>query len=395
MIFRVVLPRTFCRVPAANFKAGRVPPPDSRCRGSCAPFEAFAPPGGEMTRPAPSAGSFARMAAVIATWMGLLSSAWQIPAQPFQFPTANHALFEQGGEQQFFTGTVGKPWTSGGFGCVRTEGWQMHEGLDIRCRQRDHRGEPTDPVMATADGTVAYLNTKPSLSNFGNYLVLRHSVGGVEIYSNYAHLREIRPGLKVGQAVKAGETIATMGRTANTHEGISKDRAHLHFELNLFVNDRFPAWYKKTFPGQRNDHGVWNGQNLAGLDPRRILLEQRKTGAKFDLLRFIQGQTGLCRVVVRATNFPWLKRYPALIRANARAAKEGIAGYEVALDFNAVAFELIPRAASEIRGKAKFQLLSVNEAESHKNPCRRLVTQRGGRWELTSRGLNALELLTY
>jgi len=318
-----------------------------------------------------------------------------LAAQPFQLPTANHALFEKGAEERFFVGTVGKPWTSGCFGCVRTEGRQMHEGLDIRCLQRDKRGEPTDPIMATTDGTVAYINARPSLSNYGNYIVLRHLVSGIEIYSSYAHLREIRPGLKVGQTVKAGETIATMGRTANTRQGISKDRAHVHFELSLFVNDRFPAWYKKTFPGQRNDHGAWNGQNLVGVDPRLVLLQQRKSGVKFDLLRFIQSQTELCRVVVRAKDFPWLKRYPALVHPNPRAAKEGIAGYEVALNFNAVAFELIPRAASEIRGKGKFQLLSVNEAEQLKNPCRRLVTQRGKQWELTSRGINALELLTY
>jgi len=322
-------------------------------------------------------------------------AATRLLAQPFQLPTANRALFEKGGEERFFVGTVGKPWTSGCFGCVRSEGWQMHEGLDIRCLQRDKRGEPTDPVMAAAEGTVAYINAKPSLSNFGNYIILRHSLNGLEIYSTYAHLREIRGDLRVGQAVKAGETIAIMGRTANTHEGISKERAHVHFELNLFINDRFPAWYRKTFPGQRNDHGAWNGQNLVGLDPRQVLLEEHSLGAKFNLLRVIRSQTELCRVVVRTTNFPWLKRYAALVRSNPKAEKEGVAGYEIALNFNALAFELVPRAASEIKGKAKFQLLSVNEAEHQRNPCRRLVTKRGARWELTSRGLNALELLTY
>ena len=319
----------------------------------------------------------------------------QIIAQPFQLPTANRALFDKGAEEGFFVGTAGKPWTSGCFGCVRSEGWQMHEGLDIRCLQRDKRGEPTDPVMATADGTVAYINAKPSLSNFGNYIILRHSMDGLEIYSTYAHLREIRSGLMVGQAVKAGETIAIMGHTANTREGISKERAHVHFELNLFTNDHFPAWYKKKFPGQRNDHGAWNGQNLVGLDPRQVLLEEHSLGTKFSLLQVIRNQTELCRVVVRATNFPWLKRYAALVRSNPKAEKEGVAGYEIALNFNALAFELIPRAASEIQGKAKFQLLSVNEAEQQRKPCRRLVTKRGARWELTSRGVNALELLTY
>ena len=315
--------------------------------------------------------------------------------QPFQLPTANHALFEKGGEERFFVGTAGKPWTTGTFGCVRSEGWQMHEGLDIRCLQRDARGEPTDPVLATADGTVAYINTRPSLSNYGNYVVLRHQIEGLEVYSLYAHLREVRAGLKPGQAVKSGEPIAIMGRTANTREGISKDRAHVHFELNLLLNERFSRWHKKTFPSERNDHGEWNGQNLLGLDPRLILVEQRQEGAKFSLLRFIQRQTELCRVLVRRTDFPWRRRYSGLIRAYPRAEQEGTAGYEIALNFNGVAFELVPRAASEIKGKGKFQVLSVNEAEYHKNPGRRLVAKRGKRWELTSHGINLLELLTY
>ena len=324
----------------------------------------------------------------------LIASASQ--AQTFQLPTANQALFEKGGEARYFVGTAGKQWMTATFGCVRSGGWQMHEGLDIRCLQRDHSGEPVDPVLATADGTVAYISTRPSLSNYGNYLILRHLVEGLEVYSLYAHLREIRHGLKVGQPVRAGEAVAVMGRTANTHQSISKDRAHLHFELNLLVNDRFTGWYKKTFPDQRNDHGDWNGQNLLGIDSRAILLGQHEqAGAKSSLLGFLQGQTELCRVLVRKTYFPWLKRYAALVRPNPQAEKEGVAGYEIALNFNGVAFELIPRAAAEIKGKGKFQLLSVNEPEYHKNPGRRLVTKKGARWELTSHGLNLLELLTY
>jgi peptidoglycan LD-endopeptidase LytH len=317
-------------------------------------------------------------------------------AQPFHLPTANHALFDaDGGGERFFVGTVGKPWTSGTFGCVRSDGWQLHEGLDIRCLQRDKRGEATDPILATADGMVAYINRKASLSNYGNYIVLRHDLDGIEIFSTYAHLHEVRPDLKPGSPVKAGENVGVMGRTANTREGISKDRAHLHYELSLFVNEQFPAWYKKNFPGQRNDHGQWNGQNLLGLDPRAVLLEQRRLGAKFNLALFIQGQTELCRVIVRATDFPWLRRYTALVRAIPGAPGDGIAGYEIALNFNGIPIELLPRSAAQIKGKSKFQLLSVNETEQQKNPARRLVTKRGTRWELAPRGLSLLELLTY
>jgi murein DD-endopeptidase MepM/ murein hydrolase activator NlpD len=317
-------------------------------------------------------------------------------AESFQLPTANRALFEPNGETRFFVPTVGKTnWTSGCFGCVRSDGWQMHEGLDIRCLKRDKRGEPIDPVMATADGKVAYINTKPSLSNYGNYIVLRHTIDGIEIYSTYAHLREIQPGLKIGDSVKAGETIATMGRTSNTHEGISKERAHVHFELGLFINEKFPAWYKKAFPGQRNDHGQWNGQNLVGLDPRQVLLEEHRLGSKFNLLQFIHGQTELCRVLIRDKSFPWLSRYAALVRLNPKEQKDEIVGYEIVLNFNGVPIELIPRAASEVKGKSQFQLLSVNEAEQKRNPCRKLVTRRGTHWELTTHGENLLRLLVF
>jgi murein DD-endopeptidase MepM/ murein hydrolase activator NlpD len=330
-------------------------------------------------------------------WLGVM--ALLIPGiltgQPFQLPTANRALFDKGGEERFFVGTVGKPWSTGTFGCVRTDGAQMHEGLDIRCLQRDKHGEPTDPVVATADGSVAYVNRRPSLSNYGNYLVIKHAIQGMEIYSLYAHLDTIRSDLKTGSAVKAGETIAIMGRTANTREGISRDRAHVHFELDLLVNERFSTWFRKHAPGQRNDHGGWNGQNLLGLDPRAVLVEQQKSGAKFNLVDFIRGQNELCRVLVRKRDFPWVKRYAPLARRNPLAEKEGIAGYELALNFNGLPFEFTPRAASEIKSKATVQLVSVNEAEYQRNPCRHLVTKRRGRWELARHGAELLDLLSY
>jgi len=330
----------------------------------------------------------------VALFVGI--DAGLLAQQPFQFPTANHALYEVGEDLKFLAPTApDKPWTTGSFGCVRTDGRQMHEGLDIRSLQHDRRGDPTDPVMATADGTVVYISAKPALSNYGKYIVIRHNIDGIEIYSLYAHLSEIQSGLTVGKPVKAGEVIGTMGRTSNTSETITKDRAHVHFELNVFINEGFSGWYKKNFPSQRNDHGIWNGQNLNGLDAREILLAEHNPAAKFSLLNFLRSQTELCRVFVRATNFPYLKRYPMLILSNPTAQREGVAGYEVALNYNGVAFALMPRAASEIHGQGKFQLLSVNEAEEKANPCRHLVVQRHGRWQLTDTGIRELELLAY
>jgi murein DD-endopeptidase MepM/ murein hydrolase activator NlpD len=314
---------------------------------------------------------------------------------PFQFPTANHTLYEPGAELKFFAPTApDKPWTSGSFGCVRDNSTRMHEGLDIRCLQRDKHGEPTDPVMATADGTVMYINTHAGLSNYGRYIVVRHVVEGLEIYSLYAHLSAPRPGLKAGDAVRQGEVIATMGRTSSA-EVIAKDRAHCHFELNVLINDNFATWFKKNSPGERNDHGEWNGQNLNGLDPRQILLAEQYPVRKFNLLDFLRGQTELCRVLVRATNFPYLKRYSELVLRNPVAEREGVAGYEIALNYNAVPFALMPRAASEIKSAAKFQLMSVNAPIAMANPCRHLVVQRGSRWQLTDKGIEALSMLVY
>ena len=210
-----------------------------------------------------------------------------------------------------------------------------------------------------------------------------------------AHLKNVREDLMIGQAVKAGELLALMGRTTNTREGISRDRAHVHFELDLLINDRFPAWFRKASPAQRNDHGAWNGQNLLGLDPRLIFLEEGRQTTNFSLLNFIGHQTELCRVFVRATRFPWLTRYPSLVQGNPLAGTEGVAGYEISLNYNGVPFRLIPRAASEVQGRSRFELLSVDEGENRRNPCRGLVVKRGGRWRLGHNGEKLLELLTF
>ena len=331
-----------------------------------------------------------------AAWATLLVSAvGSATAETFQFPTANHALLEAGGEARFFVGTAGKPWTSGQFGCVRSDGHQFHEGLDIRCLRRDRRGEPTDPVSATTDATVAYINTHPGLSSYGNYVVLRHAIEGLEVYSLYAHLSAVRDGLKAGDRVRAGEVIATMGRTSNTRQRITPDRAHCHFELDLVASERYAAWHASRLPDQRNDHGNFNGYNLIGFDPAAVFHEQARLGAKFSLVRFLQGQPEMFRVAVRVPTLPWVRRYAALVQPNPVAQREGVAGYELALTFNGLPVRIIPRAASELKSPAKVKLLSVNEAEWSGHPCAKLVFKRGQAWTLLPRGQQLLDLLTY
>src|SRR3954468_1128512 len=150
---------------------------------------------------------------------------------------------------------------------MRSDGHQMDEGLDIRRLKPDKSGDPIDPVMASCDGTVAYINKRVGTSNYGKYVVVRHVIEGMEVFTLYAHLSDFASGLATGKAVKAGEVIATMGHTSNTRERISLERAHVHFEIDLFVSDKFAAWYKKEHPKDPDDHGIWNGMNLVGIDP--------------------------------------------------------------------------------------------------------------------------------
>lgn len=331
-------------------------------------------------------------------WAAVAAGVWagglKAPAATyFQLPTPNRAIYQVGGMERYYMPTTGRTWESGTFGCVRTEGRQFHEGIDIRPTKRDRRGEAADPIFATADGTVAYVNPHAHLSNYGKYLILRHVLDGLELYSLYAHLSEISSGLVPGSPVRAGQTIGVMGRTANTREGISRERAHLHFEVALLLNDQFNAWFRKNHPGERNDHGVWNGQNLAGLDPAQLLVQQRRPN--FSLLNCVRSQTELCRVWVRQRDFSFARRYAVLMRRNPQAEKEGVAGYEIAFTYNGLPFELVPRAASETRHLGEVALVSVNAAEFRRQPCRKLVEEKGGQFALSVAGQKYLQMIVF
>lgn len=331
-----------------------------------------------------------------AVWgFGLALGPAHVSAQPFRLPTANRAILESGGEERYFAGTVGKPWRSGTFGCVRTDGQQLHEGWDIRSLTKDARGEPTDAVLATADGTVAYVSANPALSNYGRYVLLRHRVDGIEIYSCYAHLSQVAPGLVAGQLVTAGQRIGTLGRSTNTRQSIGKDRAHLHFELALRISDRFTTWQQQRFPGQRNDHGEFNGRNFIAIDPFPVFYEQLRLRTNFNLARLFERQTELCRVLVRDPDFGWVRRYPQLVKSRSGGQRAPVAGYEIALNYHGLPFRFIPRTAAEIPGKARYQVVSVNEAEQRARPCGKLVVKRQGQWQLTRAGESLLSLLAH
>lgn len=90
-----------------------------------------------------------------------------------------------------------------------------HSGVDMMSRAGD-------PVYAVADGIVEFIAINSAkYSGYGKMAVIRHD--GKKLWSLYSHCSEIY--LNVGQEVKRGQKIASVGRTGRATCN------HLHFEL--------------------------------------------------------------------------------------------------------------------------------------------------------------------
>jgi murein DD-endopeptidase MepM/ murein hydrolase activator NlpD len=97
------------------------------------------------------------------------------------------------------------------FGAPRSE-HRTHEGIDIFAKKGT-------PVVAATDGEVLKVGHDRLGGN-----VISVAGEGLNIYY-YAHLDRVRPDLKAGQIVRAGEPLGTVGNTGNART----TPAHLHF----------------------------------------------------------------------------------------------------------------------------------------------------------------------
>ncbi len=239
-------------------------------------------------------------------------------------PTSNDALI-RGDLPSFyqytdrnFDGVRSHPWQGGQYGFVRNPKHtssgivytRLHEGLDIKPLYRDRNGEPLDTVRAIDDGYVVYVNNVESHSSYGKYVVVEHWWSGSPFYSLYAHLAAVH--VRKGERVYQSERLGRMGYTGR---GLDRRRAHLHFEVNMLLNDDFQEWYDGLYRGT-NRHGLYNGINLAGLNVGE-LYEALGRDPNLTIEEFISTQHVAYKVAVPNTGpidlsyrYEWLEPWP-------------------------------------------------------------------------------------
>ena len=281
----------------------------------------------------------------------------------------------------------GKP-ESGLFGCVRNSGYKFHEGLDIKSQKRDRYNRPMDKVVAVLPGKVAYINKVGGKSSYGIYVILEHTQEKPKVYSLYAHLASVDKAISTGKAVAAGEVLGIMGHTAST--GIPRSRAHLHFEIGLKVTDNFQSWYNAQKFKSKNEHGVWNGMNMVGLD---VLDFFRKAadGKIHNLNDYFQSIPEAFRLRIRTDKTPDLvKRYPSLLTS---PAPSKTAGWDIAWSWYGLPTQITPLYPKTTQPGPDIQVLKMNKTLLALSKCRATLSKTGDQVKLGSHLKHYLTLM--
>lgn len=106
--------------------------------------------------------------------------------------------------------------------------WITHVGVDIKANK-------TEVVKASADGKIKSIKNDP---RYGITVVIEHNQGFVTTYANLLTAEFV----VVGESVKQGQTIGTVGNTATFEIA---DEEHLHFEISKDSENVDPSVYIK------------------------------------------------------------------------------------------------------------------------------------------------------
>lgn len=252
---------------------------------------------------------------------------------------------------------------------MRNNGSRFHEGIDLKATARDRYGESTDAVFAFDDGIVRYVNLDASKSSYGRYIVIEHSQWSPGMVTLYAHLRAVPGFVKSGVRVRGGQSIATMGRSASYT--IPRSRAHLHFEVGLWLGTEFQKWYDRQRFSDRNDHGDFNGMNIIGMDVW-ALLQALKRGEVSNVVEYLAVEP----VAITVTH--WDSQIPDLLQVNPELMSNYVipdnhAGWRI--DFSAnglpLRFEALTSRSESSPKRTSIQV--VNERLARSQSCLSLI----------------------
>lgn len=295
------------------------------------------------------------------------------------WPTPNKAWSEGKPITAFIQPTVSGIADSGCFGCVRSDGYQFHEGLDLKSVERGRRGVPHDPIYAVLPGVVMHVNARPSESTYGRYIVLEHRGCTPAVYTLYAHLARIEPGIRPGVEVAQGQVLGIMGHSAGGYT-IPLKRAHVHFEIGLMVTTRFQRWYDRQHFRHPNEHGIWNGLNLMGINPLDFYNQWRDHRVN-DFQDYFDQMKPEVRLRIVTHQVPdFVRRYPSLLKAPLPSGPIG--GWEISCWWTGLPFAWRPLTPAEVVGERPNQitLVYVDRTDVAEHHCRLLVRQRGAGW---------------
>jgi hypothetical protein len=286
----------------------------------------------------------------------------------------------------------GKP-ESALFGCVRTNGRQFHEAIDIAPVKPRNRGEATDPIIAIHDGIVKHISNLSGNSSYGRYVVIEHPGLDLVVYSLYSHLASIGQDMQVGKAVHAGDVIGIMGRSAGGYT-IPRERAHLHLEIGLRLSDEFENWYVRQGYSTPNKHGNFNGINLIGLDPADYF-ERFRIGQVRSPLEYLETIPPAVMVHVFSDRKPdFIERYPELVIPGCDPLQQ--AGWEVIL--SAWGLPLSVKALDRgsllgVTNEGDISVVGVDRTELSSYACRRIVQEGKGKVVLGRGGQAIIEMM--
>jgi peptidoglycan LD-endopeptidase LytH len=278
----------------------------------------------------------------------------------------------------------------------------FHEGVDIAATARDRKGIPTDPVFAVAEGRVAFVNSIAGNSSYGKYVLLEHpdpSLGMIQkrdgtsepavVYTLYAHLADIRFGIRTGRSVTPGEVIGTLGHTSSTQPPIPLERSHVHWEIGVTLNSRFEikAREEKITP----DFGNYNGGNLFGFDPLDFFAAQSRDPG-LTMASYLATLPPACEVVLRGKSPDYFRRFPALWKGPPQD------GGPMRLTLSESGAPLSGRNANAaeiaLLGNQRQAVVKVYPEVLGRNG-RAYISQTNGKWQFTDKGRQWADILFY